>query len=206
MPTDVDVELDLRNRFHPNDCRRYLDDELTVVERGFGGPTGRRPAGGGPPPCSASALYHNCEQFFGRALEAHFRAYRQGDLAERIQIAEQYFAASGLGQLDVLGLGPDAAVAELRRPRPNPGRAHLRTADPRFVPAVAAGFLAALCAVALDLPLGTFRVAEATSDTVRPNRSVFVASPAAKPLRLAPSATAPRRGGRRSRSASALTA
>lgn len=113
------------------------------------------------------------EDSFYQVLMDYFEDLEIEDLRERISIAEQYFAAMGLGKLTVTYAGPDAGAAELAHSHVDQGWIKKWGQREKPVNYIGCGYIAALFAAIFDREPRAFTVREVQSIVSGAEKSIF---------------------------------
>ena len=114
------------------------------------------------------------EDAFRPALAAFWNGQGSG-LADRIALAEQYYALAGLGKMRVVAAGEDLGRVELEHSHLDAGWLKKWGGRDKPVNHVTCGYLAALFAGLFGTPPRSWKVNEARSIVAGAERSVFVA-------------------------------
>lgn len=95
-------------------------------------------------------------------LDSYFRDHSVGTPADRLDIARQYFAAMGLGLMEITG---DAGGGEIKLPHSHVDEGWLKKFGPHDSPVnhFTCGFAAAVFAATFDKPARSYQVVEKAS-------------------------------------------
>lgn len=175
MAISKKTELTIERRYDPRQGRHAINGEVHVLH------------------CHHyltlyTQLAEDCGMLDGRKLlvetaEDSFRPVladcwrRQGAelAADRIALAEQYYALAGLGKLRVVAAGPDLGRAELDHSHLDAGWIKKWGSREQPVNHVTRGYLAALYAALNGTPPRSWRVSEVRSLVAGAGSSLFVA-------------------------------
>ncbi len=168
-------KLELEHRFDPRTCRHTLNGTTVVLHchhyaslysqlaDDVGMLDGRR------------LLAEVAEDAFGALLAGYYAAHGLARLGDRIAIAEQYYAALGLGRMKVVCAGPDSAEVELTRSHVDEGWIRKWGRRDRPVNFITAGYVAGMMAAAFGCPPRSFAVTETQSLVSGAQRTTFSA-------------------------------
>lgn len=114
------------------------------------------------------------EDSFHEVLRDYYAARAVTDLAGRVAIAEQYFAFTGLGRMQITCAGPDSGEVTLSHSHLDEGwvKKFGQRAEP--VNYIACGFIAAVFSLLFGRPARSFSVKEKESIVSGAGRSLFV--------------------------------
>jgi hypothetical protein len=113
------------------------------------------------------------EDSFYEVLVDYFEEFEIEELRERIGIAEQYFAALGLGKLSVTFAGPDAGEAQLSHSHVDQGWIKKWGRRDKPVNFIGCGYIAALFAAVFDRAPRAYNVREVQSIVCGSDKSKF---------------------------------
>jgi hypothetical protein len=167
------TELILKQAFDPKVCQHKINGEIYVLHchhymtlytqlaMDCGMLDGRR------------LLSESSEDTFFPALMDYYSTYNINKLADKISIAEQYYAMAGLGQMKVTCAGPDSGEVELIRSHVDEG--WLKKFGPKEEPInfVTQGFIAALFSALFNRSPRSFKVLETSSIVKGAKKSTF---------------------------------
>jgi hypothetical protein len=163
MTRYAENELVLHKGFDANTCRHQVND-ITVVLHCHHYATLYTQLAMDCSMLDATKLLAECsEDAWQEFLCGVFQRQECADLATRFALAEQTFAAVGLGKMRVRCAGPDSGEVELERSHVDEGWimkwGHGNTA----VNFIGAGFIAAMFSAVFDRPLRSYLVTEVQS-------------------------------------------
>jgi len=115
------------------------------------------------------------EDAFYSMLAGYFKEHGITLLADKIALAEQYYAFSGLGQMKIAAAGPDSGVVELECSHVDAGWIKKWGQREKPVNHVTRGYVAATFAALFDLQPRAWRVGERESIVTGAKRSTFIA-------------------------------
>ncbi|MCX6135966.1 MAG: hypothetical protein NTV54_00510 [Ignavibacteriales bacterium] len=102
------------------------------------------------------------ETFYGE-LTAYFEQHDITTLKTKIELACDYYAAVGLGAMEVVSLGDDSGVVTLKSSHVDAGWLKKWGKHTVAVNYIGAGFIAAMFAVITGKPMGSFNAIETSS-------------------------------------------
>ena len=163
MAAEATVKLLMDHQFDPASCRHMVNGRdvvlhchhyatlMTQLANDLGMLDGK---------ALLMAVSEDC--FYGM-LQDYFAAHEAEMLAERVDLAQQYYAAMGLGLMNVKCVGPDAGRVELAHSHVDEG--WLKKWGPRDEPVnhITRGFVAALFAVLYGRAPRSYQVIETQS-------------------------------------------
>lgn len=122
----------------------------------------------------AKALLADCsEEVWHDFLQRYYAQHNISGLADRIAIAEQTYAAIGMGSLRVTCAGRESGEVCLDHSHVDTGWLKKWGAYDQPVNYIGAGYIAGLFAAVFDQPVGTFIARETQSIVCGSERSVF---------------------------------
>ncbi len=107
------VELKLDHQFDPQSCRHTLNGQNIALHCHHFATLYTQLADDCAMFDAKKLLAESTEDAFYPMLKQYFDDNQMTCIAKRIQIAEQMYAAVGLGQMKVIGAGPDSGLVEL---------------------------------------------------------------------------------------------
>lgn len=113
------------------------------------------------------------EETFEKLLESYFDEHDIESMDEKIDIAEQYFAAIGLGNMKVKFIGNNSAEVVLLASHLDGGWLKKFGKSDKPVNYISAGYITALVSNVLELPIKTFKAVENNSIAMGDEVSVF---------------------------------
>ena len=123
----------------------------------------------------ARQLLADCaEDTFRGFLSKYYREHNVTDPWERLELASQYYAASGMGQMTFLNAGPDSGEVELTHSHIDEGWKKKWGQHDRPVNHFTRGYIAACFGAAFDKPPRMFQVDELEGIVQGVERSRFV--------------------------------
>lgn len=157
------TELVLNKEFDPKSCRHIIDGNTAVMHCHHYATLYAQLA----MDCSmldAKTLLAECaEEAWEEFLANYFEDAGIESLAERFVIAEQTFAAAGLGKLKVVFAGTDSGEVVLEHSHVDEGWIKKWGQHQEPVNYIAAGFIAGMFDAVFDCPLKSFKVTETQS-------------------------------------------
>lgn len=164
------TELLLNHRFDAQRRRHYLNNSLTVLHcHHFAALYSQLALDAG----ETALLHQVAEDSFRDVLDAYYAEHQIETINERIAIACQYYAAVGLGKMEVTYLGADSGRVELLVSHIDDGWKKKWGAYDRPVNFITTGYIAALFGAVLEKPVRSFAVSEIESIVMGASRSLF---------------------------------
>ncbi len=123
---------------------------------------------------SLDLLQDVAEESFYEVITSYYENHDVSDVDERMTVAAQYYAAIGLGTLNVADV--DETGGRVVLPNSHMDRGWIeKTGDTYDEPVnyTSAGYIAAMFAAAYDEPVGTYAVTETQSIVTGADKSVF---------------------------------
>ena len=112
----------------------------------------------------AKALLAECaEDAWEEFLSEYYRTHSISSITERIALAEQTYAAAGLGKMRVTCAGPESGEVAIEHSHVDEGWIHKWGKRDTPVNFIGAGFIAALFAAVFDHPVRTYVATEIQS-------------------------------------------
>ena len=169
------TELVLNKEFDPQSCRHIIDGKTMVLHCHHYASLYAQLA----MDCSmldAKSLLAECsEDTWEKFLRDYFRAQKISSIGERIALAEQTFAAAGLGRMHVTCAGPESGEVSIEHSHMDEGWIKKWGRHNTPVNFVGCGFVAALFAAVFGLPVRSFAVTETEAIVCGAPRSRFIA-------------------------------
>ncbi len=110
-------------------------------------------------------------------LDSYFAEHKVTAPADRLDLGRQYFAAMGLGRMEISGSATEGQVT-LRHSHVDEGWAQKWGAHDKPINHVGCGFVAAMFAAAFDRPARSYQVTESASIVMGAPASVLAVRPA----------------------------
>ena len=114
-----------------------------------------------------------CEDAFRRQLTSYYEEHGIDSVADRVEIAQQNYAACGLGQMDVRAAGPDGGKVVLEHSHVDEGWVKKWGTRDEPVNFITWGYVAAVFAAVFDLPSRSYIVEETASLVAGDEQSQF---------------------------------
>jgi len=174
MTTFEKTELQLRHDYDPGRCRHFIDGTVSVLHCHHYATLYCQLADDVSMLDGKRLLAECAEDIFLDVLRTYFERRSIDALAERIAIAEQYYATSGMGSLKVVFAGPESGEVELFHSHVDEGwvkKWGTRSAPVNFI---TWGYVAALFSAVFGQPARRFRVTETASIVSGAERSKLV--------------------------------
>jgi hypothetical protein len=115
--------------------------------------------------CTEDTFYHT--------LTSYYAEHGIGNIEDRIAIAEQYYAASGLGKMKVVCAGPESGVVELAHSHIDEGWIKKWGKRDKPVNFITCGYIAAVFSAVFGQEKRSFAVTETASIITGAERSQF---------------------------------
>ncbi len=167
------TELVLQRTFDPRDCRHYLNGEPVVLHCHHYMSLYSQLAMDCGLVDAKKLLSEVAEDTFLAVLTAYYQEHGIVSVPDRIAIAEQVYAAHGLGQIKVLAAGPDSGTAELTRSHVDSGWVKKWGKSEVPVNYFTCGYVAAVFAAVFARPARAFSSIETQSIACGAERSLF---------------------------------
>ncbi len=113
MPVKKKTEIILDHRFDPKTCRHYLNDQVSVLHCHHYATLYTQLADDCGFIDAKKLLAEVAEDIFFDTLSSYYKKYKIDSVEDRIAIAVQYYALSGLGEMEVIYAGIDSGEVEL---------------------------------------------------------------------------------------------
>jgi hypothetical protein len=113
------------------------------------------------------------EETFYTVLKDYYEEHKVSDIKEKIELACQYFAAVGIGKMEILFAGNFSGEVVLLRSHIDEGWIKKWGTYDKPVNYITAGFISALFDLLFDAPVGTYKVNERESIAMGAEKSVF---------------------------------
>lgn len=173
MAVRTRTEIVLEQRFDPKACRHSLNGRDVVLHCHHFISLYTQLADDCSLLDARRLLAEAAEDAFGMALADYYAQHGIDSIADRFDIATQYYAACGLGKMHVVCAGPDSGSVELERSHVDEGWVAKWGQRAEPVNFITQGFIAGMFAAAMERPRRSFRVSEITSIVSGAERSVF---------------------------------
>ncbi len=173
MPVMEAVELVLDHRFDAKTCRHYLNGETSVLHCHHYATLYTQLAEDCGMLDGKKLLAETAEDTFGEVLSAYYRKHEITDISDRITIAEQYYAACGMGQMKVLCAGADGGEVELTHSHIDEGWIKKWGKRNEPVNFFTCGYIAGMFSAVFGQPPRTFTATETQCIVSGAKRSVF---------------------------------
>jgi hypothetical protein len=173
MARFIETELILDHRYDPKASRHYLNNQLSVLHCHHYATLYSQLADDLEFVDGKKLLADIAEETFYSILQDYYNTNSIEALEDKIIIAEQYFAATGLGQMNVVYIGHESAKIELVHSHVDEGwikKWGKRQAPVNFI---AQGYIAALVSLANSKPAKNYQVTEEESIVSGAERSLF---------------------------------
>ncbi|MBN1292966.1 MAG: hypothetical protein JXB48_14085 [Candidatus Latescibacteria bacterium] len=175
MARFIETELTLDHQYDPKTSRHYLNNQLSVLHCHHYATLYSQLADDVEFVDGKKLLADVAEDTFYSVLQEYFDANSIVTVNDKISIAEQYFAATGLGQMNVVYLGHESAEVELVHSHVDEGwikKWGKRQAPVNFI---TQGYIAALVSLVNNKSTKNYQVIEEESIVSGAKRSLFKA-------------------------------
>ena len=169
------TELELDHYFDPKSTKHYLNGELAVLHCHHYASLYTQLADDVEFVDGKALLADVSEDCFYKVLNNYYKSKDITTLADKISIAEQYYASTGLGQMNVLCMGDESAEVELKHSHLDEGWIKKWGKRDKPVNFITQGYIAAVMSLLTGNPVRTFKVAEVESIVTGVERSLFKA-------------------------------
>jgi hypothetical protein len=154
------TELVLNKKFNADSCRHEIDGNTVVLHCHHYATLYTQLA----MDCGmldAKTLLAECsEETWDEFLRAHYCAQGISSIEERIAIAEQTYAAAGLGKMRVTCAGPESGEVAIEHSHVDEGWINKWGKHPAVVNYIGAGFIAALFSAVFNKPARSYVATE----------------------------------------------
>lgn len=113
------------------------------------------------------------EDSFYRFLSTYYSEHQIHSLDDRIALAEQYYAFTGLGKMIIRSAGPDSGVVELEHSHVDAGWEKKWGRQQKPINHITRGYISALFAALFDAPPRTWTTREISAMITGADRSEF---------------------------------
>lgn len=173
MAVRTKTEIVLEQRFDPKACRHSLNGRDIVLHCHHFISLYTQLADDCALLDAKKLLAEVAEDAFGAALADYYTQHGIDSIADRFDIATQYYAVCGLGKMHVRCAGPDSGSVELERSHVDEGWIAKWGQRPEPVNFITQGFIGGMFAAVMGRPSRSFRVSETASIVSGAERSVF---------------------------------
>ncbi len=167
------TELELDHRFDPASCRHSLNGFTSVLHCHHYSALYTQLADDCGMLDGRKLLSECAEDSFFEVLSAYFKAKGMECIEDRIAIAEQYYAAVGLGGMKVVCAGLDSGKVELSHSHVDEGWMKKWGKRDKPVNFITQGYVAALFSAVFGRPPRTYRVDETEGIVTGAEKSTF---------------------------------
>lgn len=174
MAINRKTELIIDRRFDPNRCQHTINGRVHVLHCHHYLSLYTQLAEDCGMLDARKLLTEVAEDTFYEVLADYYREHGLESVADRITIAEQYYALTGLGQMRVLAAGRDSGEVELLHSHADGGWIKKWGKREKPVNYITCGYIAALFAAIFGLPSRSFAAMETASIVSGAERSEFV--------------------------------
>ncbi|HCU34234.1 MAG TPA: hypothetical protein DGT21_01960 [Armatimonadetes bacterium] len=174
MATKKVTQVVLDEVFDSKDCRHYLNGKLNVLHCHHYATLYTQLADDCTMLDAKQMLAECAEDAFYAVLSSYYEAHGLTSIADRVAIAEEYYAVVGLGKMKVEFLGSEGGAVELVHSHVDEGWIKKWGKRDEPVNFIGSGYIAALFAAVLGKPTRSFDVREIASIVSGANKSEFV--------------------------------
>ncbi len=167
------TEIVLDHKFDPRSCRHTINGELHVLHCHHYATLYTRLADDCGMLDGKKLLVDVAEDCFYELLTKYYAAHNIESIDDRFSIAEQYYAAAGLGQMEVLCAGTESGEVKLLHSHLDEGWINKWEKRDTPVNFMTCGYIAAIFSAAFDRPTRTFSVLEKESIISGAEHSLF---------------------------------
>jgi hypothetical protein len=164
------TQLNLAHEFDSDRMRHYLNGQLSVLHCHHYATLYTQLAMDAK---ETALLADVAEETFGEVLSHYYLMNGIQSLDERIAIACDYFATTGLGKMTVAHMGSDSGQVVLEEAHVDKGWMTKWGTFDTPVNHIGAGYIAGMCNAIWDKPLKTFKVRETQSIVMGAETSCF---------------------------------
>jgi hypothetical protein len=167
------TELELSHRFDRISTRHYLNDELTVLHCHHYTTLYTQLADDLEFTDGKKLMSDVSEEIFYNVLDRYFKEHEIIELPDKVEIAEQYYAAIGLGKMNILYVGGNSGEVELAHSHIDEG--WVKNWGNREAPVnfITWGYISAIFSLFNGVDNGKYKVTETESLVSGGNRSLF---------------------------------
>jgi hypothetical protein len=167
------TELKLDHRFDPFSCRHTLNGQVSVLHCHHYSTLYTQLAEDCGMLDGVKLLKDCAEDTFLHTLKSYYAENDVATARERVALAEQYFAAMGLGKLQVVCAGSEAGQVRLEHSHVDAGWIKKWGKRDKPVNHIGCGYIAALFSAVFDRPARSYAVTETASIVAGAERSEF---------------------------------
>jgi hypothetical protein len=167
------TESVLDHRFDPQRCRHWLNGKLSVMHCHHYATLYTQLADDCGMLDGKKLLAEVAADVFGDALKAYYDEHGIETVADRIAIAEQYYAVTGLGQMEVRCAGGESGEVVLLHSHVDEGWIKKWGERDKPVNFITCGFIAGVFAAVFGKDPRAYRVAEAAAIVCGADQSRF---------------------------------
>jgi len=170
------TEIELDHRFDPRTCRHTMNGQVSVLHCHHYATLYTQLAEDCGMLDGRKLLTDVAEDAFREVLSSYYSTHGLDDVAQRIAIAEQYYAAAGLGKMRVLCAGPESCEVELLHSHVDAG--WIKKWGKRDAPVnyITSGYIAGMLAAIWERPARSYSVVETAGIVAGAERSKFSAA------------------------------
>ena len=173
MVVERQTEIVFDHKFDRKRCRHILNGKVHVLHCHHYATLYSRLADDCGMLDGKKLLAEVAEDTFTDLLSGYFKEHCIKNIADRIAIAEQYYAATGLGQMKVLCAGYESGEVELLHSHLDEGWIKKWEKKENPVNFMTCGYIAAMFNAVFELPRRSFRVKEMEGIVTGAERSKF---------------------------------
>ena len=169
------IELEIDHKFDPVKNRHYLNGDCTVLHCHHYSTLYTQLALDATDFEGVRHLTETSEDIFYEVLKRYYEEKCITDIAEKVEIAQQYWQASGMGLIRFTGVGKYEVVAEMEYSHIDEGWLKKWGGADKPVNFFTVGFVAAVAALVNNKPPRTFKAKETKSLACGDEKSEFKA-------------------------------
>ena len=176
MAIERKTELMLDHKFDPVSSRHFLNGFCTVLHCHHYATLYTQLADDAEDFDGKAMLFKASEEAFYEVLDDYFEEHDLEETDEMVAVAEQYWAAVGMGLIKFTVIGPYAAMAEMEYSHIDEGWLKKWGGRDRPVNFITCGYVAAVTAIVNGRQPGSYGVREIQSLVMGDEKSVFKAA------------------------------
>jgi len=167
------TEIQLEHKFDSKTCRHTLNGRVSVLHCHHYASLYSQLADDCGMLDGKKLLAEVTEDTFSAVLADYYEEYAICDVADRISIAEQYFAATGLGKMKVTCAGPESGAVVLEQSHVDLGWVKKWGQRDKPVNFIGCGYIAGMFAAVFGKSTRSFHVKETQSIVSGAEQSLF---------------------------------
>lgn len=173
MPIKKKTEIIIDHKFDPKTCRHYLNGQLSVLHCHHYATLYTQLAEDCGLLDGKKLIAEVAEETFFDVLSSYFKEYQITSIEDRITIAEQYFAISGMGELKVVCAGPDSGEVDLLHSHLDSGWIKKWGKRDKPINFITCGYISGMFSAIFDKPTRSYNTKETQSIVSGAEKSSF---------------------------------